>query len=244
MRVLGYLYRPCYRFSAAWLLPCSARPSMQPPQPSRWRCGAGIRDPVYRRCATSSTHSCTALRRSAGSGIGPLALAAALSPLAAAPAARQRLSRVSYEAASYLEEPEQCSRRLHSHCCGGCLCCGATACLSRSSECSSQLHCHCGGCLCCGATACLSRSGEGSSQLHCHCGGCLCCPLPLRRLPLLQSDCRSSECSSQLRCPCGGCLCCGATAGRARAAASSMPTAAAASVAERLPVCAGRASAA
>ena len=200
MRVLGYLYRPCYRFSAAWLLPCSARPSMQPPQPSRWRCGAGIRDPVYRRCATSSTHSCTALRRSAGSGIGPLALAAALSPLAAAPAARQRLSRVSYEAASYLEEPEQCSRRLHSHCCGGCLCCGATACLSRSSECSSQLHCHCGGCLCCGATACLSRSGEGSSQLHCHCGGCLCCPLPLRRLPLLRSDCRSSECSSQLHC--------------------------------------------
>ena len=51
MRVLGYLYRPCYRFLAAWLLPCSARPSMQPPQPSRWRCGAGIRDPVYRRRA-------------------------------------------------------------------------------------------------------------------------------------------------------------------------------------------------
>ena len=100
MRVLGYLYRPCYRYSAAWLLPCSARPSMQPPQPSRWRCGAGIRDPVYRRCATSSTHSCTALRRSAVSGIGPLALAAALSSLAAAPAARQRLSRTRQRANS------------------------------------------------------------------------------------------------------------------------------------------------
>ena len=68
-------------------------------------------------------------------------------------------------------------------------------------------------------------------------------PCPLRRLPLLRSDCLSAQVGlhvhcggSQLHAHCGRCLCCGATAGRARAAASSMPTAAAASVAERLQV--------
>ena len=173
----------------------SARPSAQPPQLSRWRCGAGIRDPVYRRCATSSTHSCTALRRSAGSGIGPLALAAALSP-----------------------------SQLHRRRVSGCLVRGSEL-PRRTRAVQPQAPFPLLRRLPLLRSDCLSEQVERGQQPA---------PFPLRRLPLLRSDCRSSEGSSQLHSHCGGCLCCGprcgATAGRARAAASAIPAA------ERLPV--------
>ena len=77
--------------------------------------------------------------------------------------------------------------------CGSCLCCGASACLSRSNE---------GGCLRRGATACLSRSSEGGGQLHTHCGGAAVLPLAAP-FALERSSCHSTtrrcRCASTLR---------------------------------------------